>query len=75
MESFIPLWEWDLPKKKSKKRKGEKAEKGDKKSASPSTNGGGALIEEMDDAAPGVVEVDERPSRNVKVEEVDDEDA
>ena len=41
MESFIPLWEWDVPKKKSKKRKdkeGESSEKTSKKAAE-GTNG------------------------------------
>jgi len=74
VESFIPLWEWDLPKKKSKKKKSEKGEKSDKKGKSKevpsvSTNGGGAFIEE-------VQEVDSRPrSRSAKVEEVEDDDA
>lgn len=30
MESFIPLWEWDLPPKKKKKVKGDKSEKSEK---------------------------------------------
>ncbi|KAK7685991.1 hypothetical protein QCA50_010802 [Cerrena zonata] len=30
VESFIPLWEWDLPKKKSKKKRTEKSEKSSK---------------------------------------------
>ncbi|EIM89059.1 translocation protein [Stereum hirsutum FP-91666 SS1] len=33
VDSFIPLWEWDLPKKKTKKRAGDKDKK-DKKSKS-----------------------------------------
>lgn len=62
VESFIPLWEWDIPKKKSKKKKAEKKAR--------STNGGGAYIEEIDDSGPS------RPhSRAARVEEVEDEDA
>ncbi|KAG6830445.1 hypothetical protein H0H87_008083 [Tephrocybe sp. NHM501043] len=69
VESFIPLWEWDLPKKKSKKsKKGEKSEK--KKGKAVSTNGGGAFIEEVDESG------DSRPhSRAARVEDVEDEDA
>ncbi|KAF7360311.1 Translocation protein [Mycena venus] len=64
VESFIPLWEWDLPKKKSKKKKG------DKKAAAAEANGGGAFIEEVDDSGTS------RPqSRAARVEEVEDEDA
>jgi len=72
VESFIPLWEWDLPKKKSKKKKGEKGEKADKKEKGKqvSTNGGGASIEEVEDSG------DSRPqSRSTRIEEVEDEDA
>lgn len=39
VDSFIPLWEWDLPKKKSKK-KGDKKEKG----KAVLTNGDGTFI-------------------------------
>jgi translocation protein SEC62 len=63
VESFIPLWEWDLPKKKGKKKKGEKDEKASKQSA----DSGGALIEEVDDSGSS------RPQS--RVEEVEDEDA
>ncbi|ESK90150.1 translocation protein sec62 [Moniliophthora roreri MCA 2997] len=74
VESFIPLWEWDIPKKKSKKKRGDKAAKGDKKlsSAEKLEKNGGAFVEEvdMDDSA------DSRPqSRSARVEEVEDEDA
>ncbi|KAF8186984.1 translocation protein, partial [Mycena galopus ATCC 62051] len=59
VESFIPLYEWDLPKKKSKK----------KKRAAVEANGGGATIEEVDDSGTS------RPqSRAARVEEVEDED-
>jgi len=65
VESFIPLWEWDLPKKKSKKRKGKEskssADSADKLSAN------GAYIEEVEDSGDG----SSRPhSRNATVEEV-----
>ncbi|KAA1472549.1 translocation protein [Dentipellis sp. KUC8613] len=62
VDSFIPLWEWDLPKKKSKKRKGEK---GGKEKSDAVLNG--ATIEEVDSGS-------SRPaSRQATVEEVADE--
>ncbi|RPD61440.1 translocation protein [Lentinus tigrinus ALCF2SS1-6] len=72
VESFIPLWEWDLPKKKTKKKRNEKTEKkgkgaanGETPSASPSPR-----IEEVADSG------DSRPSsRQARVEEVPDEDS
>jgi len=40
VESFIPLWEWDLPKKKTKKRRTEKAaDKGKGKDVASPANG------------------------------------
>lgn len=70
IESFIPLWEWDIPKKKSKKKKG-KAPAG----ANPEeqlANNGGAFIEEVNDESPDP----SRPgSRSARVEEVPDEDS
>jgi len=70
VESFIPLWEWDLPKKKSKKKKSEKGEKNEKGKGKVSTNGEGAFIEEVEDSG------DSRPhSRTTRIEEVEDEDA
>lgn len=69
VESFIPLWEWDLPKKKSKKSKGEKSSKKGKTPEEKLQNNGGAFIEEVEES-------DSRPqSRSAKVEEVEDEDA
>ncbi|KAK7437892.1 Translocation protein S62 [Stygiomarasmius scandens] len=71
VESFIPLWEWDIPKKKSKKKKGEKGEKKSKK-------------ENGDAAATTTTATEEAPAqdsdasvkkRGATVEEVDDEDA
>jgi len=65
VESFIPLWEWDLPKKKSKKKKGDKG-----KAAAEGEANGGTFIEEVDDSGTS------RPqSRAARVEEVEDEDA
>jgi translocation protein SEC62 len=66
VESFIPLWEWDLPKKKTKKRKGKEAKSGAATSGDKlSVNG--AYIEEVDDSGEG----SSRPhSRNATVEEV-----
>ncbi|OCH89332.1 translocation protein [Obba rivulosa] len=39
VESFIPLWEWDLPKKKTKKKRVEKSEKGKAKDSASPENG------------------------------------
>ncbi|KAJ7211215.1 translocation protein [Mycena pura] len=73
VESFIPLYEWDLPKKKTKKKKsdkGGKGEKGEKDEKAGSEANGGAFIEEIDDSGAS------RPhSRAARVEEVDDDDA
>ena len=44
MESFIPLWEWDLPKKKSKKRKEKEGESSEKPSK-PKKAGEKAAVE------------------------------
>jgi len=63
VDSFIPLWEWDLPKKKSKKKKADKKEKG--KSSSEKRKDNGSVVEEVSDSKTG------RP----RVEEVEDEDA
>jgi len=65
VESFIPLWEWDLPKKKGgKKKKGEKGEKGEK------VKNGHLAVEEVSASDSS------RPqSRSARIEEVEDEDA
>ena len=68
VESFIPLWEWDIPKKK--KKRGDKSDKG-----KAAANG-----EESVSTSPRVEEVvdsgDSRPSsRQARVEEVPDEDS
>ena len=65
MESFIPLWEWDLPKKKSKKRKGKETKSGTATSTEK-LSANGAYIEEVEDSGEG----SSRPhSRNATVEE------
>lgn len=61
VESFIPLWEWDLPKKKSKKRKAEKTEKG------KAAVNGVAVVDSEDSSRPA--------SRTTKIEEVEDDEA
>lgn len=67
VESFIPLWEWDLPKKKSKKKK-EKVDKQEKARAGTS-NGRATHSEE-------IAENDSQSRRRTaRVEEVEDEDA
>jgi len=66
VDSFIPGWEWDLPKKKTKKGK---KEKGEKSSTEKLETNGGAFIEEVESES-------SRPeSRAARVEEVEDEDA
>lgn len=71
IESFIPFWEWDLPKKKkSKKRDTDSKGKGKAKSKSSGTstplNGGSAFIEEVDTSG------ESRPtSRNAQVQDAE----
>jgi len=67
VESFIPVWEWDLPKKKSKKRKVDKGEKKEKGKSKDHANG--AFIEEVVEGS------DSQPYRGARIEEVPDEDA
>jgi translocation protein SEC62 len=71
VDSFIPLWEWDIPKKKTKKKKGDKAvEKKGKASAVQGANGveGQATIEEMDDSE------NSRPASRARAVTVEDDD-
>ncbi|KAF5334606.1 hypothetical protein D9611_011993 [Ephemerocybe angulata] len=75
VESFIPLWEWDLPKKKkSKKTKGDsKKEKSSSKGKSrveASTSNGGAFIEEVQEEE----QPRQRKSRSAMIEEVEDDE-
>jgi hypothetical protein len=62
VDSFIPLWEWDLPKKGKKKKAAS--------SSTKSRANGGASAEEVDDS-----EYSRPQSRTARVEEVEDEDA
>jgi len=72
IDSFIPLYEWDYPKKKrgTKKAKIDKG-KGKEKDSGEQAATGGAFIEEIDDSS------DSRPvsrnSKRVTVEEVADD--
>ncbi|KAI0298705.1 translocation protein [Multifurca ochricompacta] len=71
IDSFIPLWEWDLPKKKSKKKKS--AEKSEKAKSSGITTPNGAVLE-VDES--GISTTNSRPaSRTATVEEVPDENS
>jgi len=71
IESFIPLWEWDLPKKKGGKKKKGKAPAGTTPEEKLATNGG-AFIEEVADES---TEPSRPGSRAARVEEVQDEDS
>ena len=65
VESFIPLWEWDLPKKKkSKKGKGEKSGK-KKGKEGKSKEKAGLPAGDAPEAAPA-------PIPDAKIEEVED---
>ncbi|CDO74576.1 hypothetical protein BN946_scf184583.g3 [Trametes cinnabarina] len=67
VESFIPLWEWDVPKKKSKKKRSEKGKEVNGGADSPVPS---ARIEEVQDSGSS------RPaSRQARVEEVPDEES
>jgi hypothetical protein len=71
VDSFIPLWEWDLPKKKSKKKKSaEKSDKG--KGASSGVNTPDQAVDDVDDS--GVSAANSRSaSRAATVEDVTEE--
>lgn len=75
VDSFIPLWEWDLPKKKKGKKSKDapsKKSKGKSKAEPASTRNGGAFIEEEEeDNAPA----QRRTTRGAVIEEVEDSDA
>jgi len=70
VESFIPFWEWDLPKKKSKKRKDKEGESSEKSSKSKKASGQaeGANGETL------LADLSARPhSRSATIEEVEDD--
>ncbi|OBZ67453.1 Translocation protein sec62 [Grifola frondosa] len=67
VESFIPLWEWDLPKKKTKKKRNEKSGKAPAAVANGSSPSP-SRIEEVPDSGSSRPE-----SRNTRVEEVPEE--
>jgi len=71
IDSFIPLWEWDLPKKKSKKkRSAEKSDKG--KGTSSGVNTPDHVVDDVDDS--GVSAANSRSaSRAATVEDVPEE--
>jgi len=73
VDSFIPLWEWDLPKKKSRKKKStEKSEK--TKNLSSGVNTPDNAVDEADDS--GVSVANSRSgSRAATVEDVLDENS
>lgn len=73
IDSFIPLWEWDLPKKKSKKKKSaEKSDKG--KGVSSGVNTPDYAVDEVDDS--GASAANSRSgSRAATVEDVPDENS
>lgn len=64
VESFIPLWEWDLPKKRTKKNK-DKKEKSDK--GKEMENNALVSVEDVDSES-------SRPhSRSARIEDAEDE--
>jgi len=71
IDSFIPLWEWDLPKKKSKKKKSaEKSDRG--KGVSSGVNTPDHAVDDVDDS--GVSAANSRSgSRAATVEDVPEE--
>lgn len=74
VESFIPLWEWDVPKKKGKKKRaedgtGKKSKKASK--AEAAAVAAGATIEEVVESA---TETSGLQRRTATVEDVADED-
>jgi len=68
VESFVPLWEWDLPKKKTKKRKGDKGKEkeADEKNGAPQ----GSFIEEVVDS--GISDGSRPTSRGPRADEAEE---
>lgn len=72
IESFIPLWEWDVPKKKGGKKKKGKTPTGITPEEKLANNGGAYIEEVVENESPD----SSRPgSRSARVEEVPDEDS
>jgi len=72
IESFVPLWEWDTPKKKGGKKKRGKTPAGKTPEEKLASNGGAFIEEVVGDESPD----SSRPgSRSARVEEVPDEDS
>jgi len=70
VESFIPLWEWDVPKKKTKKKHAKDGEKTSKGKGKASAVENGAFIEEVADSGSSRPE-----SRNARVEDVPEDES
>lgn len=74
VESFIPLWEWDLPKKKKKsgkKRKGKEVVVSGEEKASGNGNGEASV----DDGGRDSAERSRPGSRSARVEDVPEDDS
>ena len=72
VDSFIPLWEWDYPKKRSKKKSAEKSDKLKNASSGVATPDVAAL--EVDDSGTSAGN-SRSASRAATVEEVPDENS
>jgi len=74
VESFIPLWEWDLPKKKTKKRRSEKSEKPSKGKGKAISTANGSSHTEVREYSPD--SGSSRPeSRTARVEEIPEDES
>jgi len=76
VESFIPLWEWDLPKKKTKKRKSkdEDSEKSGKSNGNGGGSNGAAVTPEAATTATATATGSTAPrQRSAFIEEVEDD--
>ncbi|GJJ15036.1 hypothetical protein Clacol_009310 [Clathrus columnatus] len=73
VESFIPLWEWDIPKKKTKKAR--KSKDGDpEKSSNPAEGSGGTSNTIQNGAVPTIdSSVRSRSIRSATIEEIEDD--
>ena len=72
VESFIPLWEWDLPKKK-KGKKGEKAEKGEKGKKGKADANGKSTQVDVRSLSPDSAGSSRPQSRQARFEELPDD--